>query len=480
MSRQLSRNLGCVFILAFWGLVSLGDYPAPFIDDMFYIGAALNLVQHGVFSNPYCPMLATIGCADHFFANMPLHDYVLAGWLHVFGISTLSFHVLYVLLALGNSLLIYRFVAHSRLAWAAAIFIAPALYGLLGGAGLRADALGLFFLLAGFDTWRARTPLGHLWRNFFLALTVITFPNVALVAMLLSLFGLAHAKLIQGKSYRELLPAAVAIAAAYALSFGIFLLCIDGRLSEFLSGLLKNQHMSAMGVRERFQFFTPLGICKWVVVQASFLAVLSAVLWRARKDPNRREERLFLSFALLVFAALSFSSFSSASGAHMWAFGCLMTMLVLLTRTTWSPPAWLAYTAIFVLAAFGHAHEAIQHALADRLPSPDQRNALLAQIAQLQPRQLYLDPYAVRELYDYRVPANAYDYESSSTTGWGGPTSQGDMPPNAVMVVSVGQTLPTKRTPSPGQSRRPLRILGVTMPGLAANPYDLEILDNRD
>ncbi|HEX4139802.1 MAG TPA: hypothetical protein VHY09_05605 [Candidatus Methylacidiphilales bacterium] len=480
MSQELSRNLGCILIVGFWALVSLGDYPAPFIDDMFYIGAALNLVQHGVFSNPYCPMLATIGCADHFFANMPLHDYVLAGWLHIFGISTLSFHVLYVLLALGCSLLVYRFVADTRLAWLAALFIALAVYGLLGGAGLRADALGLLFLLAGFDTWQARTFLGHLWRNFFLGLTVITFPNVALPAMLLSLFGLAHGKLIQGKTFRQLMPGAIAVAVAYLLCFLIFLLCIDGRLSEFLSGMAKNQQMSALGVRERFQFFTPLGICKWVVPQAGFLLAVAAVYWLGRNDARRREERLFLALALLLFGALAISSFSSASGSHMWAFACLMTLLVFLTRGTWVLPGWLAYTAIFLLAAFGHDHAAIQHALADRPPGPEQRNALLTQIAQLQPKRLYLDPYAVRELYDYRLPPNAYDYATCSTTGWGGPKSQSDMPSDSVLVVSVGNTLPARHTPNPGQGRRLLRVFGVTIPALAANPYDLEILDNRD
>jgi len=473
-------KFGFFIILLFWAAVSFTDYPAPFIDDLFYIGAAINLVQHGVFTNPYCEMLATIGCTNHFFANMPLHDYLLSGWLKIFGISTMSFHVLYTLLALGVSLLIFRFIPDGRNAWLAAIFIVLAVYGLLGGAGLRADALGLLFLLLGFDVWQARTPFAFFWRNLFLGLVVITFPNVALPAMLLSLFGLVHLNFFQQRTTRDLIPYALVMAAAYAICFAVFLVCIEGRLTEFLNGLIRNQHMSALGVHERFKFFTVLGLSKWVVVQTAFLAVTLGLIWRWKGDSQRREELFFLVLALIIFAGLAISSLNSASGAHVWAFACLIALLVVMTKEKWGVKAWLVYSVIFTIAAFGHGHTALQNVLADHPPGPEKRQTILDKIAQMQPKRLYLDEYAIRELYDYRLPANAFDYRTSSTTGWGPPKKQSELPKDAVMVVSAGSFLPAKRTESPDVSGQPLRIFGVTMPGLVKNPYDLNILDNRD
>jgi len=473
-------KLGLFAIVGFWALVSLGDYPAPFIDDAFYIGAAINLAQHGVFSNPYCEMLATIGSSDHFFANMPLHDYVLAGWLRLFGISTLSFHVFYTLLALAVSLLIYRLFPANQSSWAAAIVICLAVYGLLGGAGLRADALGFFFLLLGFATWRARTVFHFFWKNFFLGLAVITFPNVAIPAMLLSLAGLLHQKFFYQKSLRDLVPFALAMGAGYAICFGIFLLCIDFRLPEFLTCLVRNQHLSALGVKERFQFLTLLGLSKWVVVQVGFLALVGTLIFKGRKSPKQGENLFFLVLSLLIFASLGISSVNSASGAHVWAFACLMTGLFILSHENWGVPAWLLYGVVFAFAAFGHAHVAIQHVLADRPPGPEERAALLEEIAQLHPPRLYVDAYAMRELYDYKLPANTFAFETSNTTGWGDPRSLSTLPKNSVSVVSVERAFPTPLSPDAGKKARPLTILGHPVPGVVRNPYDLEIMDNRD
>jgi hypothetical protein len=479
-SPGLSWKLGFFAIIGFWALVSLGDYPAPFIDDAFYIGAAINLAQHGVFSNPYCEMLATIGCSDHFFANMPLHDYLLAGWLKLFGISTLSFHVLYTLLALAVALLIYRLLPTVRFSWAAALLICLAVYGLLGGSGLRADALGFCFLLLGFDAWKARTVFHFFWKNFFLGLVVITFPNLAIPAMLLSLAALLHQKLFRQKTIRDLVPFALAMGAAYGICFVIFLICIDFRLFEFLACLVRNQQYSALGVKERFQFLTLLGISKWVVVQLSFLVLVGVLIFQWRKTPQRREGLFFLALSLLVFASLGISSVNSASGAHVWAFSCLMTGLFILTEENWDIRAWLLYVAVLALAAFGHAHVAIQHALADRPPGPEERAALLEKIAQLHPPRLYIDAYALRELYDYKFPANSFAFETSNTTGWGYPKSLSTLPKNSVSIVSVSYSFPTSRSPDAGKMAKPLIIFGHPVPGVVRNPYDLEIMDNRD
>ncbi|MEI9999630.1 MAG: hypothetical protein WDO13_10905 [Verrucomicrobiota bacterium] len=480
MSRELSRKLGFALILAFWALVGLTDYPVPFIDDLFYIGAALNLAQHGVFTNPYADMLATIGCQDHFFANMPLHDYVLAGWLRLFGISALSFHVLYTLLALGVSLLIFRFVATARHAWLAAIFIAAAVYGLLGGTGLRADALGLFFLLAGFDTWRAETPAGFLWRNVFLGLVIITFPNVALPAILLSLFGLVHLALLQRRSLRELAPFVLALAAAYA---GVLRPAADLRRrparrvpdragqepADERAGRARTlPPVHADGDREvdrgpgrvpgRRGDAVPALEGQAAAARGAFLpGPRGADLRQSRSlEHELGHRRARLGLWLPDDRAGDPGAGKRGLGARGWP----------IRRC--SPCPRSAMTTSRSRARWPTRRRAPRRSrsCATRLPGCS-RGGFTSM------------PGRRGELYDYRLPANASGYETSSTTGWGGPRSVADLPKDAVLVVSVGQAIPTPRTPDAGHTARPLRILGVAIPDLARNPYELVIIDNR-
>src|SRR5271167_16552 len=111
MSRDFSWKLGLLLIAGFWLVIALADrnYPKPFIDDMSYIGAAINLAQHNVYTNPYTEMLTKVGAGPGqlFVDYMPAHNYFLAGWLRVFGINAVSFHSLFVLLAFLATWLIF-------------------------------------------------------------------------------------------------------------------------------------------------------------------------------------------------------------------------------------------------------------------------------------------------------------------------------------------------------------------------------------
>ena len=323
--------------------MGLRGYPAPFFDDAYFIGAAINLTQHGVFSNPLCESLATIGCANQFFAYMPLHSYVLAGWIKLFGLSTISFHVLYTGLALAVSFLIYRLFPVTNYSWGVALFICVAVFGLLGGAGLRADALGLFFFFWGFDCWREKTVMGFFWKNLLLGLAVITFPNVAISAISLSLAALLHQRFIQRLAWSQMVPFALAMSAAYVICFLLLLFCIDGKLFEFLTALSQAQHWSALGVQMRFQLFSALGIAKWVVPQLAFFLLVVFLIYREKQGISSPERLFFLILSLFIFAILGYASFNSSSGAHVWAFGCLIAALFILAHEDGDLRAWSLY-----------------------------------------------------------------------------------------------------------------------------------------
>jgi hypothetical protein len=474
-------KLGLTIIVLFWAGVLLTDFPAPFIDDPWYIGSALSLAQHGGYTNPYCEMLARVdsGPGHLFLAYMPVENYLVAGWLSVFGISAASFHVLFTLLAFGVSALVFRLLLATSLSWAAAIAVCAAIYGLLGGCGLRADAFGWLFYLIGFTAWRAPGGLGFFARNLFLALVVITYPSFALLSFLTTAAALYYRASIDKHPRKALMRDVPLAATAYAACFVLFLFLIDGQLSAFLASTIKNQVLSEQGVRDRFQLFTALGLAKWIVAQGSFLIVV-VVLWiRHRHDSGDRSRRIFYICALTAFTVLGFASLNSATGAHVWAVGCLLFLIWALVGQDASWRGWLGYGAFFAVVSFGHFHVALQGLLASPPPEVRTREAFRLSIDTLHPTRLYVDGYALRAVYDYHYPPGALAFETSSTTGWGMPKGLDDAPKNAVLVVSASEAFSTPRSPQAGNAARPLVIFGRRVPGVVANPYDLVMVDTR-
>src|SRR5579863_8170863 len=85
-ARLLSWSmLGAAF---FFTALCLLDFPKPWVDDLFFCGAGFNLANGGDFSNP---LIVRQNYPSHYYYVFPpLHSYAIAGWVHLFGISTVS------------------------------------------------------------------------------------------------------------------------------------------------------------------------------------------------------------------------------------------------------------------------------------------------------------------------------------------------------------------------------------------------------
>ena len=96
---------GMAFFCVLWRL----DFPKPFFDDLFFIGAALNLAGGGTLSNPLIARQQFP--TSLYFLHPPVHSFTLAAWLKVFGISASSltgFQFLMYLLTMGATIAILR------------------------------------------------------------------------------------------------------------------------------------------------------------------------------------------------------------------------------------------------------------------------------------------------------------------------------------------------------------------------------------
>src|SRR5277367_424148 len=85
---KTARFLPLVASLFFFATLWSLDFPKPYIDDLFYCGAGLNLAGGGDFSNP---LLERQHFPSHyFFLYPPIHSYAIAGWMKMFGIGARS------------------------------------------------------------------------------------------------------------------------------------------------------------------------------------------------------------------------------------------------------------------------------------------------------------------------------------------------------------------------------------------------------
>jgi len=480
-SSTMGRALvpGYILIGVFWLLIFLQGYPAPFVDDLAYIGAALNLVQHHVFSNPYNLSLVSLDSSGLFLAYMPLHSYILAGWLRLFGISFLSLSLFSTLAAALVSIFIYRWMpVGNRLAGlAAATGIVVMVYLLLGGAGLRPDALGLAFFCFGLDAVRSRSETLFFLKNLTLALSVITFPNLAATALLVSLATLVFLAKTRPSAWAHLVRITCWTGLAYALAFLLMLWCIDFRLGDFLHSLRLGERFAAMGVADRnTDLFSPYRIAKWFLIQSAFLVLILWLLWGARKKENPFPIFLLLATSFLAYLALFYSSLSSASGGHTWAFVCLIFALYFgmahFRRPLLLLPWWI-FVAIFL---FGNGHTAFQGLLCHHQFSKETNQSLVARLKN-SPGPLFVDCCSAREIFDYRLPPNCYDFDTSSSTGWGSPQSLATMRPGSALVSVLSRVNLVGATVFPPDSVPvSLRLFGFTIGPIFANPYDLVLI----
>ena len=126
----------------------LMDFPKPMVDDLFYTGAGMNVAQGGDLSNP---MLARQGFPSHFFfAYPPLHSWLLAGWLKIFGINTLAMTAfplfMYFVTAVATIAILRHHKAPVWLEWLAPLGVSTSLLAL----GLRSEPVSIALTMAGF------------------------------------------------------------------------------------------------------------------------------------------------------------------------------------------------------------------------------------------------------------------------------------------------------------------------------------------
>ena len=104
-----------VIILFFWFFIYVTGQPTPFIDDIFYAGAATNFAKYGVMHNPQVrltwPNLTTFNIYP------PIQPFALGYWLALWGISTNAILLFFMTCYITASLAALMLIRYFRLHW---------------------------------------------------------------------------------------------------------------------------------------------------------------------------------------------------------------------------------------------------------------------------------------------------------------------------------------------------------------------------
>src|SRR5258706_15903955 len=113
MKRLFARG-GAVFALVFaWkaALLVFTAQPVPSNDSFFYDGPVVNYLLHGKYANPSLALALPISGNEVFCAYPPLYQFLLLGWLSIFGVSAvvpMFFHLFLFALFVFLLLKIFR------------------------------------------------------------------------------------------------------------------------------------------------------------------------------------------------------------------------------------------------------------------------------------------------------------------------------------------------------------------------------------
>jgi hypothetical protein len=148
LENKPAKILPLLVSILFFGALWQLDFPKPFIDDLGYCGAGLNLAAGADFSNP-------LGERQHFpshyfFVYPPIHSYAIAGWMKIFGIGARSLtgfqNMMYLLTALATIAILRRHKAPGWLEFLAPLGVSAAFLPI----GLRPEPLSVALTMMGF------------------------------------------------------------------------------------------------------------------------------------------------------------------------------------------------------------------------------------------------------------------------------------------------------------------------------------------
>ena len=241
-------------IIIFWYCLFIGDYPPPHQDDIFFVGAALNLVTDGEFKNPYILSPFT---GQNFYLYTPFHSFVLAAWLNLVGISKSSITLFQcfcgAIISIAIAIILRRYSFPVITTFLSRLVIAIFCRTM----ELRLEPLGLAFMFTGFLLLSKSIPIAYFLGFFLVASVIFTQPATLGYAFVIGT-GICVYNFNQYSPPRKdfFLMIAISILGSFFLALLVFLVYINFNVSSFISQFQFNLSVATVsGIQNKIYSF---------------------------------------------------------------------------------------------------------------------------------------------------------------------------------------------------------------------------------
>lgn len=392
-------------LIAFWMVLYALGYPSPGVDDLYFIGAAINISEGGNLVNP---LLQNYSPFKMFFYHPPFHQYTLAGWLYLFGTSTNSLLLFQTICYIATSIstaLVLQFSGFQRyLVFPITILLASWMYYM----GLRPEALCMAYLMMGIVLLTRRTYFFNFLGFVLLGASICSYPVTLAYAFPFSLLLVISNLRDNGVPNRHyLLKTGGVLLGAMVLIGLLFLLFIHFDVSGFIS--VYKWHISLRRIPVSGIFPALLEFITFSYGELEFLPLyilfgtLLFILIKNRKNATMRLQYIMVAIisGMIINLILYVSNFYSYFNFFCWV-GVIL-MISKLPLLTWQRGCFIALTLCVFLMY--DSRIIIMMCRQKATPSLEYKH-LRDWTQQNKDKQYEIDYIAARYVFDYRLPDN--------------------------------------------------------------------------
>ena len=412
--------------------------PYPNIDDLFYIGAALNVAQTGVFANPLLRDWSPVA-AERYFFHFPLYARVLGGWVHIAGISSASLllfqHMLYIIAAFC----IYRTLRKYDFSFLASLATALAAQTWLTGFGLRSEALGLALTSVGLLLLTHRRPASCCLALIFVGCALqanhVMLAFVPHVVTQIAHHAATEATSRSRRSYASALTAVISLAAAVVLL--VFLASIEFQVRAFVGDYMWHARFVGVGsVNHTLASFVHEFDSGYLLYTQAPVQIVCAILLVSAVAGIVRISRpckIVVASSLVGLLLLSVCYASSAhevEGLFVWG------LSILILSQIEAPMPRRLCAVVFVLALAAQWATSIV-ALVLQVPADPFKYVSIRERVQAHADSIFaIDETSARYVFDYHLPESALNWTCLNSSGPSWPTTVKQKKPGETWIIS--------------------------------------------
>jgi hypothetical protein len=402
----LARLTPYALVAIIIGAVCLLGFPRPMIDDLFFIGAGINLSQSGIFSNPMLERQHFP--SELYFVHPPLHSYVIAGWMNMLGINTFSLlafqAVCYTLICWATIKILRKYQAPRLIEYLPLLGVITAFISL----GLRPEPLSVALTMTGLALLECN---GKRSVTIFFGFLLIFLGGSA--ASRLSFFSGALALASFVRLSKEGIPWArlcrLAGCAMIVVILGIAWM-IGFQFTEFFKTYLFHTAGRVDGDKVGlFLRFTGslLGISQWPLLL--FWVFSLPLLWHLRsKNPDLVRLGLYSSTAFLALAGIG----GLGHGAIWYVVFILIVLVTAYTRQTGPRISAVSHTVLtcILIVACGRFLVELSGLATGKIKPEKIRQEPASLPHPTTDHPLLIDSATARYAFDYHLPKNVLDW----------------------------------------------------------------------